>query len=439
LTVAVALAVLTGWAIGNQRLTTIVTGLVAMNPLTATCFILSAAALLIWPTVATSPRPWQPVVLASLVGLCGLARLCGYLFDWNVPLDRLLFSSRLALHGGLPNRMAPNTALNFCLIGLAILLLALKRVRLAQFLVLGAALAAFVTLVGYAYSLTSLVRIAAFIPMALHTAILFLLIAGAVLCAAPEAGPMAAITSGSPGGRVIRRMLPTLILAPPLLGWLRLQGELAGLYGPSFGVASIAGAMVAMGVGLTWVTARAVDVGEAERRRAEEITLRMAHFDNLTGLPNRTLLDDRLRQALARARRSKGMVALLFLDLDGFKLINDALGHDAGDQALKEAAERIRSALRMSDTAARLGGDEFIVVLEQITSEDDVRAVGRRLLSLLSQPYSIAGVQAKLSASVGVSLYPTHSQHPAELMHLADTAMYSAKRAGKNQIAFHGR
>ncbi len=436
LTIVVAIGVLLGWETGNQSLKSVMPGLVAMNPVTAICFIVLAAALLIWGKATSGSQLWVPLALTAVVTLCGLVRLGAYLSVWDLPVDRLVFASRLDT-GGVPNRMAPNTAFNFCLLGLAFGHLLFGHVKRAHFLALGAVLTAFIALIGYAYSVTSLVRVAAFIPMALHTAVLFLLMAAALLWATPEAGLTGAITSSTAGGRVIRRMLPTLVLVPPVLGWLRLQGELAGFFGPAFGVAMFVGATVAMGMALTWLTAKAVDRGEAERRRADEITLRLAHFDSLTGLPNRLMFEDRLRQALARARRAGGTVALLFLDLDGFKKVNDILGHAAGDQVLKQVAQRMETALRSVDTAARLGGDEFTIVLEQIKNVNDIEVVAQRLLLLLSQPYLVAGTEARLSASVGVSIFPTDGQALGELLSQADAAMYRAKRAGKNQVAFH--
>ena len=437
LTIGVASAVLVGWAIGSATLTSVVPGLVAMNPLTAVCFVGCGAAISIWSHAAVGLRRWLLALAGALVGLCGLARLAGYVFGWNLPIDRIIFSDQLNAQG-LPNRMAPNTAFNFCLMGLAFIVLAFGRARLAQFLAMGAALTAFVAVLGYAYSITALVQVATFIPMALHTAILFLLLTGAVLCATPGDGPMPMITGNTAGSHVVRRMLPAMIFVPPVLGWLRIQGELAGWYGPSLGVALTVAAMVAGGIALTWVTARAVNQGDAERRRADEIILRMAHFDNLTGLPNRTLFEDRLRLALFRAQRSGGTVALMFLDLDGFKAVNDRLGHAAGDSVLSEAAQRMTASLRSVDTAARLGGDEFTIVLEQIKQEQDVEMVAQRLLDQLSRPYVVAGTEAKLSASAGVSLFPRDSMTASELLSLADAAMYRAKRAGKNQVMFHG-
>ncbi len=437
LTVVVAIGVLLGWETGNGTLKSIVPGLVAMNPVTAICFIALAAALLIWGKATSGPRLWVPVALTAVVTVCGVVRLGACLRVWDLPVDRLVFASRLDT-SGVPNRMAPNTALNFFFMGLAVGHLLFGRLKRAHSLALAALSTAFIALIGYAYSVTSLVQVAAFIPMALHSAVLFLLMAAAVLWATPEGGITGAITSSSAGGSVIRRMLPTLILVPPVLGWLRLQGELAGFFGPAFGVALFVGATVAMGLALTWVTAKAVDRGEAERRRADEITLRLAHYDSLTGLPNRLMFEDRLRQALARAQRAGSTVALLFLDLDGFKKVNDVLGHDAGDQVLKQAAHRMETALRSVDTAARLGGDEFTIVLEQIKNVNDIEVVAQRLLLLLSQPYLVAGTEAWVSASVGVSTFPIDGLAPAELLAQADAAMYRAKGAGKNQVAFHG-
>lgn len=437
LAVVVGVAVLFGWAVGNETLKSIVPGIVAMNPVTAVCFILCGLALLIWWPGTAGPQRWLPVCLATVVGICGLIRLGGYLFGWTLPVDQWIFPTRLDVGSGLPNRMAPNTAFNFVLLGPAIASLMLHRVRRAQFLALGAGLTAFAALLGYLLSVTSLKQVAGFIPMALHTAVLFQVLAVAVLCARPTDGLMGLVTSRGPGGRMIRSLLPVLMLAPPVLGWLRLQGELAGLYGAPFGVALFVVAMVVMGLGLTWVNARAVDRSDQERRRAEEITLRLAQFDGLTGLPNRLLFEDRLRQALARAQRNRGQAAILFLDLDGFKEVNDGFGHEAGDQVLKEAARRIEAAVRTVDTAARRGGDEFTVVLEQVRGEAEVLMVARRLVQELSKTYVVGGKEARLSASIGVSLFPRDGQAAGELLSLADAAMYRAKRAGEKQVAFH--
>ena len=432
-----AVSVLLGWQFDSATLKSMLPGRVAMNPLTAVCFALSATALLVWREDSRGARDRFCAGLGLVIATCGFVRLLGYLSGWYLPIDSVLFAARLQGGGGLANRMAPNTAFNFILIGCALAALTFQLVALAQLFALGCGLIAFVALVGYAYSATSLLQVAGYIPMAFHTAALFLLVSVSIVCATPGLGIAASITRRTPGGHVVRRMLPSLILGPPALGWLRLQGELLGLYGPAVGVAFLVAAMVAMGFALTWATARAVDRGEVERRRSDEIIQRLAHFDQLTSLPNRVLFEDRLRRAVARAHREGGAVALLFLDLDGFKQVNDRLGHDAGDQVLRDAARRIETALRTVDTAARLGGDEFTVILEHIASTEDIQTVAQRLLLLLSRSYAVAGSEAHLSASVGVSVYPGDSRVPSELLSFADAAMYRAKRAGKNQVAFH--
>ncbi|MEJ7597358.1 MAG: GGDEF domain-containing protein [Kofleriaceae bacterium] len=434
-TIAIAVAVLVGWATGNSWLIAVVPGLTAMNPLTAVCFVLIGTALVGSPVGATGLRRGWFVGVALVIGSIGVVRLSSYIFGWDPALDQILFSTRLDISGPQPNRMAPNTALNFALLGFALGSLVSRRIKWAQVSVVMVLLTSGIALLGYAYSVTSLIRVAAFIPMALHTAALFVMVGVAVLCTTPEAGIIAMVTRRSPGGRVIRMMLPTIVIGPPAFGWLRLQGELAGLYTQAFGVAMLIGMTVVLGLALAWKTARAIDLGESERQRADKILVELANYDSLTGLPNRRLLADRLEQALARAQRDGDTVALLFLDLDGFKRVNDTLGHAAGDQVLAEAARRILSAVRVVDTAARLGGDEFVVVLEKVKNAAAVRVVAARLLGELCQPY--AGIESALSASVGVGLFPADARTPEDLLKVADAAMYRAKRSGKNQVAFH--
>lgn len=168
---------------------------------------------------------------------------------------------------------------------------------------------------------------------------------------------------------------------------------------------------------------------EAERKLQQQ-----ALTDELTGLPNRRLLSDRLEQILARARRDSCMVALLYIDLDGFKLVNDSLGHPVGDLLLREVADRLRSKIRQSDTLARLGGDEFTVILSKVTHAEDAELVANVLLQALSARFLIAGQEITIGASIGVSLFPKNGGDAYELLQHADSAMYAAKRNGKNQV-----
>ncbi|MBK1718606.1 putative bifunctional diguanylate cyclase/phosphodiesterase [Thiocystis violacea] len=158
----------------------------------------------------------------------------------------------------------------------------------------------------------------------------------------------------------------------------------------------------------------------------------LANYDSLTGLPNRHLFQDRLRHALHAAERGGRQIGLLFLDLDGFKAINDTLGHGLGDEILKLVGARLRETVRASDTVARLGGDEFTVLAEGVQDDRDVEALAAKLLSVLERPYRIHEHQLHLSASIGLTLYPRDGTAPDDLLRNADTAMYQAKHDGKN-------
>lgn len=172
----------------------------------------------------------------------------------------------------------------------------------------------------------------------------------------------------------------------------------------------------------------------ALKQSQERITYLATH-DELTGLPNRTLFDDRVKHAIARAERSGERLYVLFIDLDNFKVINDNLGHAAGDELLTEVAVRMRASLREQDTVARLGGDEFILLIED-NGADLVASTAKRIVDLLSASFRIHGQEIFVSASVGVSVYPDDGADSETLLKNADTAMYKAKEQGKNQLQF---
>ncbi|MCQ4167247.1 EAL domain-containing protein [Tahibacter harae] len=170
-----------------------------------------------------------------------------------------------------------------------------------------------------------------------------------------------------------------------------------------------------------------------DRKRAEQELRYLANYDTLTGLPNRTLLGERLGHAIMRARRNGRRVAVLFLDLDRFKHVNDSMGHAAGDRMLKAAGTRLRTHVRDSDTVARLGGDEFTVVLEDVHDGGEAEHIAQKLLHAFAEPLELdAGQEVVISPSIGISLYPDHAQVPTDLLKYADTAMYQAKESGRN-------
>lgn len=173
-----------------------------------------------------------------------------------------------------------------------------------------------------------------------------------------------------------------------------------------------------------------------ERKRAEERIRFLAMHDPLTRLPNRSELRSRLTQALATATREKHQLAVLFIDLDRFKLINDTLGHTVGDELLVEVSQRLLAAVRASDIVARLGGDEFIVVLNHVEGREAVRAFAKKLLGRLGEPFPLAGRQLHSAGSIGISVFPSDGEDCETLMRCADTAMYHAKSMGRSTYRF---
>ena len=174
----------------------------------------------------------------------------------------------------------------------------------------------------------------------------------------------------------------------------------------------------------------------SKQKIAEENISRLAHYDTLTGLFNRTAFLERLDHALALAHRNDRRVAVLFIDLDRFKDVNDAFGHITGDEVLRMMAERISGSIRTVDTAARLGGDEFIVLAESVTRDADVSELAQRLIDVLSDTFRVRHQECRIGASIGIALFPNDGNDAAKLLKQADTAMYRSKESGRNTFAF---
>jgi diguanylate cyclase (GGDEF)-like protein/PAS domain S-box-containing protein len=171
-----------------------------------------------------------------------------------------------------------------------------------------------------------------------------------------------------------------------------------------------------------------------ERKLAEKQIRYMANHDALTGLPNRRLMEDRLEQAIETARRQACQAAVLFIDLDRFKPINDRYGHRIGDLLLQAVAQRLRSLLRAVDTVSRIGGDEFILVLPHMQSDSAAAEAAQRVLAALARPYQVEGLELSVAPSIGVSIFPLHGQDAGTLLSCADAAMYHAKKAGRANV-----
>jgi diguanylate cyclase (GGDEF)-like protein len=174
------------------------------------------------------------------------------------------------------------------------------------------------------------------------------------------------------------------------------------------------------------------------RRLQEDRLWTMGHHDSLTSLPNRKLFMDRCEQAVNLAKRHGAWAAVLWIDLDAFKAVNDTLGHAAGDALLQQVSQRLKARTRDSDTLARIGGDEFAVVMAEVKSADAVLQVAKQLVASLNDPFDLPQGVAHISCSIGVAMYPADADTVETLMQSADMAMYQAKRAGKNQVQVSG-
>jgi len=207
--------------------------------------------------------------------------------------------------------------------------------------------------------------------------------------------------------------------------------------------------------GWTWILARGIVVARAkdgkpkrmvgtiseisDRKAKEEMITHQSQHDWLTGLPNRLLLTDRLRQALIRAHRDATKLAVIYFDLDKFKPVNDTYGHEVGDNLLKAVAERLSAGLRGSDSISRVGGDEFVVLLPHVSEEADSFIVASEILALLNRTFEVDGHQLQISGSIGIATYPTDGKDETSLLRSADRAMYQAKADGHNQIQIHNK
>ena len=205
--------------------------------------------------------------------------------------------------------------------------------------------------------------------------------------------------------------------------------------------AATGSALSLLGISLLWGMSRQlarVRLREAEAKMAyAERVEYLAYHDGLTGLPNRSLFSELLSESILKAHRYDRQLATLFLDLDRFKLVNDTLGHDAGDLLLKEVAGRLTSCLRESDTVARLGGDEFVVLIPELKDEMHVATVAQKILTATARPVDLLGQEFRVTVSIGISLYPADGEDEQTLKKNADIAMYQAKKEGKNNFQFY--
>ena len=174
-----------------------------------------------------------------------------------------------------------------------------------------------------------------------------------------------------------------------------------------------------------------------ERRQLEQTIKKLAYFDEITGLPNRTLFKDRFRLAAEGAKRNNKKMMVVMLDFDKFKLINDKYGHDVGDKLLKKFAVRLKKTVRKTDTIARFGGDEFVMVLGDFSDTEDMEKFAGKVIDVFQEPFKIGKLKLNISGSMGISIFPNDSLNQSDLVKFADSAMYEAKGIGGNNYKFY--
>lgn len=427
--IAVGILVLIGWWGDIDVLRRVVSGLVAMNPATAVGFI--CLGLSLGFLLRENSRAGRVLAFAAL--LIGLIKIAALVTPWNLGIDQILFRGKLAGSDfGLTNQMAPNTAINFVLLGLALLLINVHISRWwpAQFLTILAAMSSVLALMGYAYGVKSFYGIGAYIPMALHTAAAFLVVSIGVLCARPDRGLMAVVSSKSSGGMMIRRLLPAVLIIPAALGWIRHEAHHARILDPEFELWILVVLIMTVFLLLVGWNGRLLFRSDIDHANSERTLAYQATHDALTQLPNRRLFTEQLELELERSKKKDESSAVLFLDLDLFKVINDSLGHVVGDQLLIAAGERIRQSLESNELAARISGDEYTVLLTNLNGRMHAIETAGRILRAFNTPFTVGPHEVFTTVSIGIA-FSEKDDSPVNLIRHADIAMYQAKSRGK--------
>ncbi|MGB7440155.1 MAG: EAL domain-containing protein [Coleofasciculaceae cyanobacterium] len=448
--ILVSCSVLLGWYFDIPILKSVLPGALTMKANTAVGFIFAGLCLCLCPRYPNKSRSGAapplnrskydllPINLnyrslaqgfAIVAILVGLLTLLQYVLNLDFGIDQLLFAeSPEAVDAAAQGRMAPNTALNFVLIGVAEWLLAKKFYTSAQSFSLLTFLIAFLGLLGHLYGITSFYGVGSLTGMALHTSISFIFIAVGVLFARPDQGLMTVISGDLAGGRMARRLALAVISVPPFLGWLVMAGKQLHLYDDELGIVILCILyIVILGVLIWW---NAKTLGEVDYRGLHDL---------LTGLPNRIFFYQRLSESLAEVRSSKSTLAVLFLDLDRFKKINDTLDHQVGDELLKAVALRLKGCLQAHEMLARWGGDEFAVFLPEVGDREEGANIAQSFLDVLKPPFGLKNHNLHISSSIGISFYPSDGENSKTLMKNADFALCNAKKQGRNNYQFYNQ
>ncbi len=438
---------LVGWALDIEFLKRGMASSVAMNPTTAVCLILLAFEAIRLNTkndhVVLNKAGQLAIIIVIVISAMKLSDL---IFGSSFAIDQQLFSANLNSVLNQHNGMSPNASACLFVLGWAMQFIRRRSdssILNAQLLALAALLPALLALVGNMLDIQELSGIAHYIPMAVNTAFSLLLISISVLFIYPQKGFMHVfVSNNSPSSiSVTTILLPASVLIPFVFGWLSYKGAVMGIYDMRFALALTVIMNIVALISLTYITAQKLYLSDSDRK--------LAFYDALTQLPNRRLLIERLKLAMATSKRSGQYGAVMFLDLDNFKPLNDLHGHDVGDLLLIEVASRLKRFIREIDTVARFGGDEFVVLLGELgtnkaKAKTQAGTVAEKIRTLLAEPYLLS-IQEKGKAqttiehhcfsSIGVALFSHHES--SDVIKLADLAMYQAKVAGRNLIRFY--
>ena len=439
------LVIVVGWGMDVAAVRAVFPGAVGMKFQTAVGLAAAAAALLLLIPGATGPRRRAGLALAAVPAVLGTVVLAEYVFGVKLGTDELVFVDHAGRARGIahPGRLAPTTGACFVLLTGALLTLDRGRRwrwRPTELFALPMGTVAFMSIIGYAYSIPAFYGPASAAKMAVNTALCFIALAVALLIARPRGRFLELATTTDPGGVMVRRMVPLCIVVPLVLGWLHLRTVGWDVFDDRVGTWWLEAATVAGLAGMMWWCAGTLSRADRERRALEAQLYELANRDMLTGLFNRHRFEEELGAFVARARRYGTAGALLLLDLDHFKPINDNLGHGSGDAMLRAVGQAIAAGVRDSDVVGRLGGDEFAVLLLEATSEQaEARAQDLRLAIAEVRIPAPTGA-ARTTASIGIAAIDgTAEPAVSELLGRADGAMYRAKRAGGDAVATAGR
>jgi diguanylate cyclase (GGDEF)-like protein len=429
--------VLIGWTIGSTAMTHLWFSPVSMNPASAVALICFSFGLLLQPASRSAslraPGNWLFLAAAGI----GALTLADDLFGGGIRPDVWLFASKLSIPHARPSRIAPNAALCMVLMSVAFLLIrsTVRPARVAaQSLSLATILLSGFALVGHLYGVAALYTMPQFFPMAAHTAVCFIALGAHALIDTSDFGFAGMLADKGPAGGMMRRLLPAAILLPIGFGWLGVCAIRAGAFPYDVGVALIAVASLVAMTALVSLTAVRLRASDLCRQHAEHELRRLARTDSLTGLPNRTSFMETLMGRMSpQRRRNDGDFAIVYMDLDGFKGVNDTLGHPAGDRLLQMVADHLRACVRPHDVVARLGGDEFTMLLDRVCSSEDAMRVAERVVSGMPKHITIGGRKAEVGISVGIVVSePRHVSLDAMLSE-ADQALYTAKQNGRGR------